>query len=66
MACPNCDGKIIERKTKKGKIFYGCSNYPKCKFATWYKPINEYCPKCNNILVEKNNKIVCSSCDYEK
>ena len=66
MDCPNCEGKIIERKTRKGKIFYGCSNYPKCKFATWYKPINEYCPKCNNILVEKNNKIVCSSCDYEK
>ena len=36
--CPDCDGMIIEKKTKKGKIFYGCNNFPKCKFASWDKP----------------------------
>ena len=64
--CPNCDGKIIEKKTKRGKIFYGCNNYPKCKFALWDLPINERCPECNKILVEKNNKIKCSECSYER
>ena len=66
MDCPSCDGKIIERKTKRGKIFYGCSNYPKCKFATWDLPIGEMCPKCNSPLVEKKDKIKCSKCEYEK
>ena len=67
MDCPKCkDGKVIERKTKRGKIFYGCSNYPKCDFASWDKPTGEFCPECNNYLVEKKDKIKCSSCDYEK
>ncbi len=66
MDCPNCDGKIIERKTRKGKIFYGCSNYPKCKFASWDMPINEKCPECGKILVEKKDKIKCSECSYER
>ena len=66
MDCPKCSGKIIEKKTRKGKIFYGCSNYPKCDFATWDKPINEKCPECGNILLEKGKKIKCSNCDYEK
>ena len=64
--CPNCDGKIIEKKTKRGKIFYGCNNYPKCKFASWDKPTGEMCPECNNSLVEKKDKIKCSACNYEK
>ena len=39
--CPECNtGMVIEKKTKKGKIFYGCNNYPKCKYATWDKPNN--------------------------
>ena len=64
--CPNCDGKIIEKKSKKGKIFYGCNNYPKCKTAYWDKPVGKTCPNCKSMLVEKNKKIKCSSCDYEK
>ena len=64
--CPKCNGKIIEKKTKKGKIFYGCNNYPKCDFATWDEPIDEKCPNCENILVKKGKKIKCSKCDYEK
>ena len=66
MPCPQCDGMIIEKKTKKGKIFYGCNNYPKCDFATWDEPINEKCPNCESILTKKGKKIKCSKCDYEK
>ncbi len=65
--CPNCDGKIVERKTKRGKIFYGCNNYPKCQTAYWDKPTGEKCPECGNMLVETNKKeIKCSNCDYKK
>ena len=66
MPCPKCDGNIIERKTKRGKIFYGCSNYPKCDFATWDKPIEEKCPKCGGTLTEKKDKVKCIDCDYER
>lgn len=66
-ACPKCgEGKIVEKRSKRGKIFYGCNNYPKCKTAYWDKPIGEACPKCGEMLVEKNRKIKCSSCDYER
>jgi len=67
--CPKCDkGKIIEKRTKKGKIFYSCSRYPKCDFALWNKPNGEKCPKCGSLLVQtKNNKIKCSNkeCDFK-
>lgn len=66
MDCPKCDGKVVERKTKKGKMFYGCSNYPKCDFATWDEPIPEPCPKCHGILTIKKDKIKCTNCDYER
>ncbi len=70
--CPKdgCDGKIVERRSKKGRLFYSCSNYPKCDFISWYKPVNEECPKCkSNYLVEKyykktdSVKIVCPQKD---
>ena len=64
--CPNCSGKIIEKKSRKGKVFYGCNNYPKCKTAYWDKPTGLKCPECGEMLVEKNNNIKCSSCDYTK
>jgi len=55
--CPRCKiGEIAVKKTKKGKIFYGCNTYPTCDFALWDKPINEFCPKCNSILVETKGK----------
>ena len=57
---------ILERKTRRGKTFYGCSNFPKCKEAYWDKPTGEKCPNCGEMLVEKDNKIKCSKCDYEK
>ena len=64
--CIKCGNKIVERKTKKGKIFYGCSNFPKCKEAYWDKPIGKKCPECNNMLVEKDGQIKCSACDYNE
>jgi len=70
ITCPKCkDSKLTAKRTKKGKIFYGCSGFPKCDFALWDKPINELCPKCDSLLIEKNKKIVkCSNkeCDYTK
>ena len=62
--CPNCKGHIVEKRSRKGKIFYGCDNYPKCKTAYWDKPINKSCPECGKMLTEKNNKVKCSECDY--
>lgn len=64
--CPNCDGKIIEKKSKRGKVFYGCNNYPKCKTAYWDMPTGELCPECKSLLTIKKDKIKCSNCDYEK
>lgn len=71
VACPNCKkGEIVERKSKKGRVFYGCNQYPECNFVSWDKPINRLCPKCQNALVEKkaknNKQIKCSSCDYKE
>ncbi|MBR1717986.1 MAG: type I DNA topoisomerase [Bacilli bacterium] len=64
--CPNCDGKIIEKKSKRGKVFYGCNNFPKCKTAYWDMPTGESCPECGSMLVKKNKKIKCSVCEYEE
>ncbi len=61
--CPNCEGMIIEKTTRKGKIFYGCSNYPKCKTATWDLPTGELCNECNNLIVIKNNEEICPNCN---
>lgn len=64
--CPKCGGKIVERKTKRGKIFYGCGNFPKCKVAVWDKPTGELCPECHSLLVEdKDKNVKCSACDYK-
>ncbi len=62
--CPKCDGMIIEKTSKKGKTFYGCNNYPKCKTATWDIPTGKLCPKCQELLVNHNGKVKCSSCEY--
>jgi len=61
--CPKCGHKIIEKKTKKGKIFYGCNNYPKCTYALWDKPTGEICPKCNGLIVEKKDNKYCPECN---
>ena len=65
--CPKCGGMIVERKTKRGKVFYGCGNFPKCKVAVWDKPTGEVCPECHSLLVtDKEGIIKCSACNYKK
>lgn len=64
--CPKCDGDIVEKKTRRGKIFYGCDKYPKCDVALWDKPTGDTCPECGSLLVEKKDEIKCSSCNYKK
>jgi len=54
--CPKCSGSIVKRKSKKGRIFYGCNNYPECNFVSWDEPVEEKCPQCGGIMVEKRNK----------
>ncbi|MEE3450281.1 MAG: type I DNA topoisomerase [Acutalibacteraceae bacterium] len=71
IACPQCGGDIIIRRTKKGKPFYGCGNFPKCRFASWDEPLEEKCPKCGEMLYKKTGKkekIVCHTegCGFEK
>ena len=63
--CPKCGHKIIEKKTKKGKIFYGCNNYPKCKYALWDKPTGEICSTCGGLMVEKKDRVYCPECESE-
>lgn len=67
--CPVCGGDIIERKSKKGHVFYGCGNWPKCNFMSWDPPAGEACPKCGKTLFKKKGgKLVCMAegCGYEK
>ena len=61
--CPKCSGKIVEKKTRRGKVFYGCNNYPKCKYALWDKPTGKVCDKCGNLLVIKNDEEICVECN---
>ena len=67
--CPKCGKDIVVRRSKKGRVFYGCSGYPACDQSYWNKPINKECPKCGQLLVEKkgkDSKYACSNseCDY--
>lgn len=69
--CPLCDGKILEKKSKKGKKFFGCEHNPECAFLSWDAPTNELCPVCQKTLLKKagkSGKIYCSNeqCDFEK
>ncbi|WP_274651555.1 type I DNA topoisomerase [Paenibacillus humicola] len=71
VTCPKCkEGKIIERRSKKGRIFYGCDRYPACDFVSWDKPSGKPCPQCGTMLVEKRNRsgarLQCPQCDYRE
>ncbi|MCO4341302.1 type I DNA topoisomerase [Staphylococcus agnetis] len=71
VTCPKCKkGDVVERKSKKNRVFYGCSGYPECDFVTWDKPVGRDCPKCNHYLVEskkgRTSQVVCSNCDYKE
>ncbi|HHT63913.1 MAG: type I DNA topoisomerase [Bacillota bacterium] len=69
--CLECGGEIVERKGKKGRTFYGCSNYPKCEYVSWDKPTGQACGKCGAMMVEKTGKnkektITCPQCKNQK
>ncbi|WP_167956886.1 type I DNA topoisomerase [Anaerosporobacter faecicola] len=66
--CPKCGKEVVIRKTKKGRKYYGCESNPECDFMTWQKPTNEKCPKCDNVMVERGNNLVClgETCGFTK
>lgn len=65
VTCPDCkQGTIVERKSKKGRIFYSCNRYPNCKYALWDKPIKMPCPKCGGVLTENKKGVRCVNGDY--
>lgn len=69
--CPKCGGDVIVKKTKRGRDFYGCSNYPNCDFVSWNQPTTEKCPECGAVLFKKKGKspkLVCNAegCGYQR
>ncbi len=60
VSCPQCGKDIVLRKTRKGRRYYGCENYPECDFMSWQKPSVIPCPECGGYMVEKGNKLVCA------
>ncbi len=61
VACPQCGKDVVLRKTKKGRIYYGCENSPECDFMSWQKPAAKPCPKCGAYMIEKGNKLLCTN-----
>ncbi len=73
VSCPKCHGKIVARRSKKGRKFYGCSNYPDCDYVNWDQPVNKACPNCQTNLIKKESKkhgdkILCpnKTCSFEE
>lgn len=71
VTCPVCnEGKVVERRSKKGRIFFGCDRYPQCDFVSWDKPVEKPCPKCGSLMVEKKSKtgvkLQCTQCDHQE
>ena len=71
--CPEdgCEGQLVEKQSRKGKIFYGCDQYPKCKFASWDKPVDRACPHCEAALMyERSSRggsvtLICRVCNHQ-
>ncbi|MBI2003261.1 MAG: topoisomerase DNA-binding C4 zinc finger domain-containing protein, partial [Candidatus Wildermuthbacteria bacterium] len=62
ISCPSCKkGTIVSKKTRKGKIFYACNQYPACDFALWDKPTGELCKTCGSFMVTKGKQVKCSN-----
>lgn len=62
LLCPKDSGNIVELKSKRGKVFWGCDKYPKCDFASWDKPVDQKCPTCGSLMVDKRGAVVCPVC----
>jgi DNA topoisomerase I len=66
VACPKDDGEIVERKSRRGRVFYGCTNYPECDFTSWKKPLPTPCPQCGGLLVVANKaQAQCLECEQQ-
>lgn len=66
IACPSDGGELVERRTKKGRVFYGCSNYPECEWSSWKRPLPNPCPNCRGLLVKKNRQWTqCTECEEQ-
>lgn len=64
--CPNDGGELVERRTKKGRVFFGCANYPKCEWSSWKRPLPTPCPNCQGLLVQKNRQWAqCLDCEEQ-
>lgn len=71
VTCPSChEGKVVERRSKKGRIFFGCDRYPECEFVSWDKPVEKPCPDCGKLMVEKKSKngaqLHCTECSHKE
>ncbi len=65
VVCPQCGGDIVEKRTKRRRLFYGCSRYPKCKFTSWSRPLEAPCPSCGGLLLTSpRGRARCSQCDW--
>jgi DNA topoisomerase-1 len=63
--CPKDGGELLERRSRRGRIFYGCSNYPKCDFTTWTRPLPQPCPDCGGLITaERDGKARCTNCNW--
>ena len=63
VVCPQCDGDLVVRRTRKKRLLYGCSNYPTCQFVSWKRPLPQPCPACGGLLGVNNKKwALCSQC----
>ncbi|HET7559472.1 MAG TPA: topoisomerase DNA-binding C4 zinc finger domain-containing protein, partial [Limnochordia bacterium] len=56
VACPSCSGRLVERRTRRGRVFYGCERYPECDFTSWKRPVNARCPRCGKLMVERRRR----------
>jgi DNA topoisomerase-1 len=64
--CPKDGGDLVKRKTRKGRTFYGCGNYPECDFVSWKQPLSKPCPKCGGLVIAANRHgAVCTQCDAQ-
>ncbi|WP_135547132.1 type I DNA topoisomerase [Paenibacillus cymbidii] len=71
VTCPKCkEGRVVERRSKKGRVFFGCDKYPECDFVSWDRPVEEPCPACGSLLVIKNSRsgqtVQCTQCEFKE